>query len=233
VGSTLLPVKLAGHATSTRCYGRMYGVPGVARDARGWHRRGARRSSAADSVHCRPYANPRVECPRWVGLTEGAAPSACDHNDCRKGVESYEPKCTGSRSIDRARDSGRTTSIKLYASNSEFGSAGPAHCTHIPMHIPHVRACVFSMRRWCGSGRQLSSTLGPMRRPRKAPSQSPVESASLVLDGIIGKPPVMRHRSRGSSRPRQTLQPRSSRHTWSRQLMPAGPMRSTHLPEST
>jgi hypothetical protein len=131
-------------------------MPGVARDARGWHHRGARRGYAADSVHCRPYANPRVEGPRWVGLTEGAAPSACDHNDCRKGVESLRTNIHRTARARSGRDTSQTTSITVYASNS---------CLDLPAlptgwYAGTSRQCP-SLRRWCGSGRRLSSTPGP------------------------------------------------------------------------
>ena len=100
-GFVLLPVTRCENATSTRSCRRRDGVCGVAGDAGGWHRRGARRSNAADSVHCRPYAKPRVECPRWVGLTEGAAPSACRDNCCRnEGARPFEPRFTGRRPFD-------------------------------------------------------------------------------------------------------------------------------------
>jgi hypothetical protein len=110
---------------SWRC--RTSGVP---RDASRWHRRGARRRCAADSVHCRPYANPRVECPRWVGLTEGAAPSACDQNDCRKGSHSttllHRTAPTSSCTRVRSNDS------YCYATNRNFGSVGTASTTLRP-----------------------------------------------------------------------------------------------------
>ena len=168
MGSTLLPVKLAGHATSTRFCGRRYSVTGVARDAGRWHRRGARRGYAADSVHCRPYAKPRVECPRWVGLTEGAAPSACDHNDCRKGVEPLRTqvhRIALDRSCARCRPNDIDHSIRVQL---RFRICRPCSlpCAlprALCMHTLSVQGVCLSVRRWCGSGRQLSSTPGPLR----------------------------------------------------------------------
>jgi len=214
-----------------------------------WHHRGARRTCAADSVHCRPYANPRVECPRWVGLTEGAAPSACDQNDCRKESNRTHPRSPDSPR-GRARDLDRTTALIGYATNAEFGSVGPAPTILRPLvptrhrPVPNGKAgravcarrdeCATnycrrstllrggrdpSVRRWCRSGRQLSST----HAPASAVQNSISETGRARFQAPLGFPA----QSAAIYAPAQPRAPQfPTRRTWSRRHYPAGSMRS-------
>ena len=135
MGSRLHPVGISGLPPSMEICSWRCRTSGVPRGASRWHRRGARRGCAADSVHCRPYANPRVECPRWVGLTEGAAPSACDQNDCRKGSypTTLDHRTAPTRSCARVR----SNDSYRYVTNLTIGSVGPASTTLRPSATRH------------------------------------------------------------------------------------------------
>ena len=235
-GFVLLPVTRRGNATSTRSCRRRDGVYGVAGDAGGWHRRGARRSDAADSVHCQPYAKPRVECPRWVGLTEGAAPSACRDNNCRdEGARPFEPQFTGRRPFDPcARPATHPSTRQLSTHPTSDLDLSPPPAGGI---APSYGDTCPTLRRWCCSGRHLSSTPGP-RRPLAAPiflssgESAPVSHASLHP----GMPPATRHRPDRLAGAATVIGVAAGR-IWGRRKFAAGPTRclvptGLHFPAS-